>query len=81
MARGVKRWTVLLRGITADNREAQTVADALHAVCRELGHPEAELVTVETWVEEQSCVVPPPIRGRTWEAEHAQQQRPVRRRK
>jgi hypothetical protein len=67
----VKRWTVLLRGITADNREAATVADALHAVCRELGHPEAELVTVETWVEEQLCVVPPPIRGRTWEAEHS----------
>jgi hypothetical protein len=67
----MKRWTVLLRGITADPREAATVAGALHAVCRELGHPEAELVTVETWVEEQLCVVPPPIRERTWEAEHA----------
>jgi hypothetical protein len=77
----MKRWTVLLRGIHGDNREAQTVAGALLQVCRELGHPEAQLVTVETWVEEQLCVVPPPIRGRTWEAEHAQQQRPVRRRK
>jgi hypothetical protein len=73
----MKRWTHIIRGVVGDDREARTVADALHAVCRQLGH-EPEIVTTESWVEEQQAVVPPPIRERVHEAEHRHD---IRRRK